>query len=203
SVHYSFTWAAYLACFILMKRVADKTRLLLVSLASLAIVLIIISIASTVEFWSASPDNYQSSLLLRRSIGLGEPLAVCVPFFTVAALTVRSRRATFICGLTAVLGWLATLQTLERTPLIAMVAGLVLMVSGLVIKKSWRPKQAKRLFVLVALVTITTVAQTFTSGSDSSLQRVQKLDHSDPPAQIRLLVWAIGLEMLREHPILG
>ena len=203
AVHYSFTWAAYLSCFILMIRVADESRLLLVSLVSLAIALVIISIASTVEFWSASPDTYQSSLLLRRSVGLGEPFAVSVPLFTVATLTVRSRRAALICGVTAILGWLATLQTLERTPFIALTVGLVLMVSGLVIKKSWRPKQPKRVFVLLTLTVITTLAQTFTSGSDSSVQRVQKLDQADAPAQVRLLVWAVGLEMLRDHPILG
>jgi O-antigen ligase len=201
TLHYNLTWAAYLTCFIVMRQAAKSPRLLSASLGSLAFIILIISVASAIEFWSTSPELYQQSLLLRRSTGLGEPLAVALPMFAILAITLRNRGAVALCGATTVLAWLAVLQTLERAPLLALGASLVLMTVGLFVNKSWRPRRPRQAMALVALLIASTVFQTV--GTSSSFHRLRDLEEKDPNTQIRLLVWAIGVEMVRAHPITG
>jgi len=204
AVHYNLTWAGYLICFLLMRRIVERPRLLRASLVSLAVVISIIGVTSALEFWSTSPEVYQFGLILRRSTGLGEPLAVSVPMFATLAITVRKRRAALLCGTATVLAWLGTLQTLERAPLFAMAAGLTLLVVGVCVKKTWRPRHPKQALLLLAVLVATTAFQTIGAGpSSSSFQRVQDLKDNAPTAQIRVLLWAIGLEMVHEHPLHG
>jgi len=204
AVHYNLTWAGYLICFILMRRIVERPRLLRASLAALAVVISIIGVTSALEFWSTSPEVYQFGLILRRSTGLGEPLAVSVPMFATLAITVRNRRAALLCGTATVLAWLGTLQTLERAPLLAVGAGLTLVVVGVCAKKAWRPHRPKQALLLLAVLFATTAFQTIGAGTpSSSFQRVQDLKDNDPTAQIRILLWAIGLEMIHEHPLHG
>ena len=203
TLHYNFSWAGYLIYFVVMCAAVKSPRVVRTSLYSLGFVLAIISIASAVEFWGTSPELYQHSLVLRRSTGLGEPLAVAVPIFAILAVTLRNRKAAILCGVTTVLAWLAVLQSLERAPLLGLAAGVVLMVVGIVVKKSWRPRQPRQAIVLIAVLVATTAFQTIVPGTSSSFHRFQDLQTKDANTQIRLLVWALSLEMLREHPLLG
>ena len=200
SAHYILSWTAYVMCFILMRQITVRPRLLRLSLASLAVVVSIIGIVSAIEFWSTKAAVYQYGLLLRRSTGLGEPFAVSVPIFTILAISLHKWRAALLCGLAALLAWLTTLQSLERAPIVGLTAGLILLVAGMIARKAWRPRPVRALLFLAALVA-TTVAQSFTTSS--SISRFQELKGADASTQVRLLVWGIGLEMFREHPLRG
>jgi O-antigen ligase len=203
TLHYNLSWGLYVMSFLVMIQVTRKPKLLCVSLGSLAIVLTIISIASAIEFWSTSPELYQFGLLLRRSTGLGEPLAVAVPMFTVLAVTLRKKNAAIVCGAAAVLSWLAVLQTLERAPLLGLGAATLVIAGGLVVRKDFRPKRPRRGWVLVGLLIATTIFQTMAPGVSSSFHRFQDWQQHDPNTQVRLLVWAISFEMLRDNPVHG
>jgi O-antigen ligase len=200
SAHYILSWITYVMCFILMRQITVKPRLLRLSLAALAVVVSIIGIASAIEFWSTEPAVYQYGLLLRRSTGLGEPFAVCVPIFAILAICLHKWRAAVLCGLAAVLAWLTTLQSLERAPIVGLTAGLILLGAGMIAKKAWRPRPVRAMLLLAVLVA-TTVAQSHTTSS--SFTRFQEFKGKDASTQVRLLVWAIGLEMFREHPLRG
>jgi putative inorganic carbon (hco3(-)) transporter len=202
-VHYSLSWAAYLICLLVMRQIARSPRLLRASLGSLAFVLSIISIASAIEFWSTSPELYQYSLVLRRSTGLGEPLAVALPIFSMLAINLRNRRAALLCGVTTVLAWLAVLQTLERAPLLGIGVSFTLIAAGLALKKAWRPRRPKQALILVGVLVLTTAFQTVVPGASSGFHRFRDWENNDANTQIRWLVWAISLEMLREHPVHG
>jgi O-antigen ligase len=201
AAYYNLSWIAYVMCFVLMQRIALRPRLLRLSLAALAVAVSIIGIASAIEFWSTPPAVYQYGLLLRRSTGLGEPLAVTVPIFAILAISLRKRRAALLCGVTAILAWLTTLQSLERAPMFGLGAGLILLVGGMIAKKAWRPRRPSRVLLFIAVLVATSMAQSL--NTSSSFTRFQELKSKDASTQVRLLVWAIGLEMLREHPLRG
>jgi len=203
ALHYNLTWASYLICFVLMLRIAASPRLLRASLTSLATVISIVSIASALEFWSVSPEAYQFALILRRSTGLGEPFAVAVPLFGLLAITVRKRRVAWCCGITTVLAWLATLQSLERAPLLGASAGLLVIIAGLIVQKAWRPRYPRRALAVVILLVAATAFQTLAPGIGSSFRRFKQMNDKDPNTRVRLLTWSIGLEMFREEKVHG
>jgi len=201
AAHYLFTWLSYLICFLLMRQIAGRPSLLRLSLISLALVLSVIGVATTIEFWTTEPAVYNSGLMLRRSTGLGEPFAVAVPIFVVLALRLRNVRMAFLSGLTAVLAWLAMLQSLERAPFLGLMAGLLLLVAGMLWKTSWRPRLWTRAVLLACALVAATAIQSL--AGTSSVTRFQDLKRTDANTQVRFLVWAIGLEMFRDNPLLG
>ncbi len=201
ATHYVFTWISYLICFLLMRRIASRPTLLRLSLTSFVLVVGVIGIATTIEFWTTEPAVYNSGLMLRRSTGLGEPFAVAVPIFVVLALRLRKARMAFLSGLTAVLAWLAMLQSLERAPFLGLMAGLLLLVAGMLWKTIWRPRHWTRAILIAGTLVAVTAIQSF--AGISSVTRFQDLRRTDASTQVRFLVWAIGLEMFRDNPLLG
>ncbi|HEX8922485.1 MAG TPA: hypothetical protein VF766_13515, partial [Pyrinomonadaceae bacterium] len=158
ALHHTFVWGAYLLFFFLLGRAARRPRLIRASLITLATVVCIISISCIVEFWGSS------HLLIRSSTGLGEPLAVALPIFTVLALRLRRLRAAAFCGATAVLAWLAVLQSLERAPAIGISVALVVLVAASLLRREWRPRSLSRALILLLLFTGATVLQTLPSS---------------------------------------
>ncbi|HEY0384586.1 MAG TPA: hypothetical protein VGC64_01180, partial [Pyrinomonadaceae bacterium] len=119
ALHHTFVWAAYALFFIMIRRVARRPRLLRASLFTLASVISILSISCMIEFWGAPNESGVRSVSLFRFFnGFGEMLAVAIPLFAALALKLRRSRAALVCGATAALAWLATLQALERAPIV-------------------------------------------------------------------------------------
>lgn len=202
ALHHTFVWGAYLLFFTLLGRAARRPRLIRASIQTLALVICIISIASIVEFWGSS------ALLIRSSTGLGEPLAVALPIFTALALRLRRPRAALFCGATAVLAWLAVLQSLERAPALGVAAALLVLVAASVLKRQWRPRSLSRVLILLLSFGAATALQTLpspaTEARPSFVTRMQSTTLAeDPNTSVRLLCWAVGLEMWRERPLMG
>jgi O-antigen ligase len=202
ALHHTFMWGAYLLFFLMLGRAARRPRLIRASLITLAVVICIISISSIVEFWGSA------HLLIRSSTGLGEPLAVALPIFLVLALRLRRLRAAAFCAATAVLAWLAVLQSLERAPAIGISFALVILVSASLVKRQWRPRSLSRVLILLLLFGGATALQTLpsslTEDRPSFVTRLQTTTVADDPnTSVRLLTWAAGFEMWREHPLIG
>jgi O-antigen ligase len=202
ALHHTFVWGAYLLFFFLLGRAARSPRRLRASMTTLAIVVCIISISSIVEFWGST------HLLIRSSTGLGEPLAVALPIFIVLALKLRRTRAAVVCGATAVLAWLAVLQSLERAPAIGILAALAVLFLVSLVWRKWRPRSLSRVLVLLLLFGAATALQTLpsplTENRPSFVTRLQTATGAnDPNTSVRLLTWAVGFEMWRERPLVG
>ena len=202
ALHHTFDWGTYLLFFFMMSRAAKHPRLLRASIKTLAIVISIISISCIIEFWGAS------ALLIRDSTGLGEPLAVALPIFAVLALRLRRARAAIFCGATAVLAWLAMLQSLERATAIGASVALLVLVAASFIKRRWRPRSLQRAVILLLLFGAAAALQTLpspaTQDRPSAFTRLQTNTSADDlNLRVRFLWWTVGLEMLRERPLTG
>jgi O-antigen ligase len=202
ALHHTLTWGAYLLFFLMLGRVAKSPRMLRASIGTLGLVVCVISISCMVEFWGSS------ALLIRSSTGLGEPLAVAIPIFVVLALRLRRVRAAALCGVTAVLAWVAVLQSLERAPALGIGGALLLLMGASFIKRQWRPRSLSRALILILIFGAATALQTFPSAATqdrpSFLTRMQSAAVTeDANTSVRLLCWAVGFEMWRESPLTG
>ena len=93
--------------------------------------------------------------ILRGSGAFGEIMAMAAILFAALALHVRRPRRALACGVTAMLAWLATLQSLERAPLIGALAGLLLLVAGSAVGSLGNWRRLCRLgLLIVALVSV-------------------------------------------------
>ncbi|MDT4955703.1 MAG: hypothetical protein QOJ02_3841 [Acidobacteriota bacterium] len=201
ALHHTFVWGAYLLFFLMLGRAAKSPRLLRSSITTLGLVICIISISSSIEFWGSSV------LLIRTSTGLGEPLAVALPIFTILALNLRRTRAAIFCGVTAVLAWLAVLQSLERAPAIGVGAAMLILVVASSVKRQWRPRSLQRVLILLVLFAAAAALQSLPSSATekrpSPLVRLNNTSADDPNARARFLCWAAGLEMWSTRPLTG
>jgi O-antigen ligase len=201
ALHHTFVWGAYLLFFLLLCRAARRPKLLRSSITTLGLVICIIGISSSIEYWCAPV------LLIRASTGLGEPLAVALPIFTILALTLRRTRAAIFCGVTAVLAWLSVLQSLERAPAIGVGAAMLLLAVAVWIKRQWRPRSLQRVLILLVLfgsaAALQSLPSSATENRPSPLVRLHNTSAEDPNARARFLCWAAGLEMWSTRPLLG
>ncbi|HEV2707162.1 MAG TPA: O-antigen ligase family protein [Pyrinomonadaceae bacterium] len=201
ALHYTATWGLYLLFFLLTVRVAESPRLLRASVASLAIVLLIISLANAVGHWTTT-----NSFI--RQMGLGEPVAVSIPLFASLALRLRRRRAALLCGTTAVVGWLSMLQISERAPFLGASAGLLLVGACALASSRFRPRTPRRLALVVASFALATALQSVPSPfaetvHESIFTRLQATSPTEANTRVRFLYWGIALEMMRTHTLLG
>ncbi len=201
ALHYTATWGLYLLFFILTVRVAESPRLLRASVASLAVVLLIISLANAVGHWTTT-----NSFI--RQMGLGEPVAVSIPLFASLALRLRRTRAALLCGTTAVVGWLSMLQISERAPFLGASAGLLLVAACAVVSARFRPLTPRRLALVVASFVLATALQAVPSPfaetvHESIFTRLQATSPAEANTRVRFLYWGIALEMVRSHTLVG
>lgn len=208
ALNHTLVWVTYLLFFLFMRRAARSARLLRSTLIALAVVIWVLSIACAIEFWGAPNDiAVRTDSLFRYFNGFGEMMAVCIPIFAALALRLRRTRAATFCGITAVVGWLAMLQALERAPIIGAAFALLLLAGASTFTRRFRPRSMTRALVLfVALAAVTAIQfipSSLTAGRISAASRLQSVSVSEPNTRVRLLFWGIGLEMWRAHPLTG
>ncbi len=201
ALNQTLTWIAYLLFFFLLYRVTYQARLLRASMVVLAMTIWIVSIANMIEFWGSTGVH------LRYLLGLGEPTAMVVPLFIALALYLRRGREAALCGATAVLAWLTTLQSLERAPLIGAALALTLMVAIMLAWKRFRPRYTRRSVVMLLAFIVVTALQSvpspLTQGHSPAIARIKTTGTTESNTSIRLLLWGAGLEMLYAHPFTG
>ena len=209
ALHLGLQWLGYLIFFGLMTFAAGA-RVIRSSFITLALVIWVLAIACAIESWFGAPltdGNLRMDLkpLLRGSSALGEITGAACILFAAFALHLNRGRAAFICGATAVAGWLATLQSLERAPLIGASAGLLLLFTGAFIKPSkrlfWRLGSLTAAFALVLL--LQAMPSRLTNHDVSTVTRLQQNLSTDANTRVRFLFWGVGLEMVRSHPLIG
>ena len=216
ATHLTFQWGAYLTFFMLMRMVAKRPRLLRASLFALGFVVCLLSISCLIEsITGAALTDHSlrngSKPLFRGFSGFSETMAVASTIFFGLALEIRKKRLAALCGLTALFAWLATVQALERAPILGAAAGLLLLIIGSLVMPSCRPRSVRRAGVLAfALLFITALqlAPLTSIYSDSpapatALHRFQATSLTESNTSVRLLFWATGWEMFRRHPLLG
>jgi O-antigen ligase/Flp pilus assembly protein TadD len=215
AAHYAFQWCAYLLFFVLMLAVAVRPRLLRTSLYALGVVVWLLGICCLLEsiFGAALTDHglrLTAKPLFRGFSGFGEVMAVATPIFAALALDLRKRSRWLLCGATALVAWLATLQALERAPIVGCAAGLLLLATGVALKANCRRYGLGRPALLAAgfvVIAATQFAPAYPGHRDSSsltaLQRFQNTSVGETNTGVRLLFWGTGLEMFRAHPLLG
>jgi O-antigen ligase len=214
AVHLAFQWSAYLVFFALMYLATARPRLLRASLLTLGIVIWILGVACAIESWFGAPltdGNLRGNAkpVFRGSGSFGEIMAIAVPLFGALALSLRRPRYALLCGATASVAWLATLQAMERAPMIGAIAGLFLLIGGACLWPGARPRRFNRMAMLVAALVIVAVLQTASFGggaaneASSAISRLQTGLRHDANTSARLLLWGIGLEMWRESPLTG
>jgi O-antigen ligase len=214
AIHLAMQWTTYLIFFLMMSSVARNPRLLHSAFVVLAGIVCVLAIACAIESWFGAPltdGNLRNDLkpILRGSGGFGEIMAMAAILFASLSLHVNRRRIALACGVTAMLGWLATIQCLERAPFIGASAGFLLLIAGTAITRFRFRQSPKRLFLLVGALACILLLQTmpsFTSSANGSTSTVARLGQNlttDSNTRVRFLFWGVGLEMLRAHPFLG
>src|SRR5437588_3059962 len=199
--HYALNWATFLLFFVTLRRAAFDARLLRLSLAVLAAVVVVIAAANVVGYYG-SPDSFISQN------GLGEPVAVSIPLFAALALRLRRTRAALLCGAAATLGWLSMLEVSERAPFIGVVLGLALLACMMLARPCFRPRSALRALALVAAFAFCLALQNVPSPfAQSRLQpvfvRLKETSAAETNTRARFLHWAAAAEMFRARPLTG
>jgi O-antigen ligase len=221
AIHLGLQWCAYFIFFVLMSRAAARPRVMRACFVSLGVAVWVLGLACALESWLGAPltdGNLRADLkpLFRGSGGFGELMAATAPVFAALALRVRRPRRALLCGATAALAWLATLQSLERAPFVGAVAGLLLLFGGTLFKANLRPRRLARVALLGGTLTLLLAAQAVplpfggrgdgSAGGATALNTISRLQvglGEDANTHARLLFWGVGLEMLRAHPLLG
>lgn len=216
ATHLAFQWSAYVLFFALMTRAAGRPRVLRASFISLGAVVWVLALACAVESWAGAPltdGNLRSDLkpLLRGSGGFGELMATAAPLFAASALRIRRGRRALLAGVTALLAWMATLQSLERAPLVGAAAGLLLALTLMLFRPACRPRRGARAWLLLGALVVVTFAQSMPAAwsaaepgaATSTVARLKGGISEDANTHVRFLFWGVGLEMLRAHPVRG
>jgi O-antigen ligase len=216
AAHFAFQWGAYILFFILIRMVAARPRVLRASIYSLGSVVWLLGTACLLESvgGGALTDHalrLTAKPLMRGFSGFSETMAIATPIFIGLALEMRKARRAALCGATALFAWVATLQALERAPILGAAGGILLITAGTIAIRSARPRMLHRAGLLAfafVLITVLLVAPFTLRNADSqahpnALQRFQTTSVAEPGTSVRLLFWMAGWEMFRAHPFLG
>jgi O-antigen ligase len=214
AIHLGMQWGIFLVFFFLMNSILKNPRLMRSSFIALAGVIWVLAIACAIESWFGAPltdGNLRSDLkpILRGSGGFGEIMATAAILFAGLSLQAKRRRRAVIFGATAMMGWLATLQSLERAPLVGATAGFCLLTVGAIIAKPAGRRPWVRLGLMVSALVLILLFQSLPLSSaqqntaSSTVSRLTQDLSADASTRVRFLFWGVGLEMARAHPLLG
>jgi len=108
------------------------------------------------------------------------------------------------------MGWLATLQSLERAPFVGATAGFCLLIAGAAIAKPAGRRPWGRLGLMVGALGLILFLQSLpllnaqpNTAATSTVGRFTGDLSADVSTRARFLFWGVGLEMARAHPLLG
>jgi O-antigen ligase len=199
--HYALNWTLFLLFFVTVRRAAFDGRALRLSIALLAVVVVVIAAANVVGYYGS-----QDSLISQN--GLGEPVAVSIPLFAALALRLRRTRAALFCGTAATLGWLSMLEIAERAPFFGVCAALLVLAASTLARREFRPRGVRRVALLAAAFAACLAIQTIPSPFAESRHeqvfvRLKETSASDLNTRARMLFWGAAFEMWRAHPLAG
>ncbi len=215
AIHLGMQWSIYFIFFFLMSSILRNPKLKNISINTLSGVIWVLAIACAIESWFGAPltdGNLRNELkpLLRGSGGFGEIMAMAAILFAALSLHANRRGRALFFGATAMMGWLATLQSLERAPFIGATAGFCLLFAGAIIAKQAGRRPWCRLGWMVCILGLIFFFQSLPlsnaqpdAAATSTVSRFTANLSSDVSTRARFLFWGVGLEMARVHPLLG
>ncbi|MBA2527161.1 MAG: O-antigen ligase family protein [Pyrinomonadaceae bacterium] len=215
AIHLGMQWSIYLVFFFLMNSILRNPKLMRASFVALAAVIWVLAIACAIESWFGAPltdGNLRNDLkpILRGSGGFGEIMAMAAILFAALSLQANRRGRALVFGASAMMAWLATLQSLERAPLVGATAGFCLLIAGSVITKPTGRRPWGRLGLMVGALGLILFFQSLplsnaepNAATPSTVGRFTLDLNDDASARARFLFWGVGLEMARAHPLLG
>lgn len=215
AIHLNMQWSVYLVFFFLMSSILRNPKLMRTSLIALAAVIWVLAVACAIESWFGAPltdGNLRNDLkpILRGSGGFGEIMAMAAILFGALSLHANRRGRALLFGVTAMMAWLATLQSLERAPFIGATAGFCLLIGGAAIAKPAFRRPWSRLSLMVATLGLILLFNSLPlSNVPSNTTPVSTVSRftgnlsSDVGTRARFLFWGVGLEMALAHPLLG
>lgn len=215
ALHLGLQWSIYLVFFSLMNSILRNPRLMRTAFIALAGVIWVLAIACAIESWFGAPltdGNLRSDLkpILRGSGGFGEIMAMAAILFAALSLHANRRGRALVLGATAMIGWLATLQSLERAPFVGATAGFCLLLVGALITKPLGRRPWGRLGLMVGALGLILFFQSLpfsnaqpNAAATSTVGRFSQNLSTDVSTRARILFWGVGLEMARAHPLLG
>ncbi len=210
--HLALQWTAYLVFFLLITSIAAHPRMMRSSFVALAGVIWVLAIACAIESWfggrlTDGSFRLDAKPILRGSGAFGEIMAMAAILFAGLTLHVRRPSRAMLCGVTAILAWLATIQSLERAPLIGAIAGMFLLIIGSALGSFGDWRRLLRLLLLIGALVSVLSWESMTPHQDThertTVARLQADVKADPNSRVRLLFWGVGFEMVRAHPLLG
>ena len=208
ALHLAMQWSCYLAFFVLLLVVQPRT--IRKSIPILTVVVWILVIASVLETWFGAPITDGSlrvavKPILRASGTFGELMGVCSVLFAGGSLSVRRVRHAVILGATSVGCWLATLQSIERAPFIGTTIGLFVLLTVAAVNREPRRKRRVVLITIALFAVFVSQSLPVTASGEglSTAGRLQQSLQHDSNTHARLLLWAVGFEMLKAHPLTG
>lgn len=192
----------------LQKLHEQPARWLQTSLVALALIL---AITQIIEYYN---DNPFPSVFFNYGI-TAELLATLFPFQLALYLSSNSRPLAVTAGVSAVLGWLCLCETLRRGAMAGAILSIILI--GVAILGKWiKPRSPKWIFSIVAALLIVTTLQLsglirpdFPDESNGLKYRLndaiglQVGDSQSSSLFERVRYWAIGWEMVKQHPLRG
>src|SRR5688572_5117986 len=215
AIHLGTQWIIYLVFFFLMSSIVRNPKMMRTSLIALAGVVWVLAIACAIESWFGAPltdGNLRSDLkpILRGSGGFGEIMSTAAILFAALALHADRPRRALLFGVTAMFGWLATIQSLERAPFIGAIAGFCLLICGSVIAKPAGRRSWGRASLMVGALGLILFFQTLpysnaqpNAAAASTISRFTRNLGDDVSTRARFLFWGVALEMVRANPLLG
>ena len=207
AMHLAMQWSCYLVFFVLL--LVMPARTIRRSIPILTVVVWILVISSVLETWLGAPVTDGSlrvgvKPILRASGTFGELMGVCSVLFAGCSLSVRRVRHAVILGVTSVGCCLATLQSLERAPFIATAIGLFVLLTVAALNREQRRKRVVVITIaLFAVFVSQSLPATASNEGLSTVGRLQQSLQNDSNTHARLLLWAVGFEMLKAHPLTG
>lgn len=215
AIHLGLQWSIYLVFFLLMNSILRNPKLMRTSVIALAGVVWVLAVACAIESWFGAPltdGNLRSDLkpILRGSGGFGEIMAMAAILFAALSLQANRRGRALVFGATAMMGWLATLQSLERAPFVGAVAGFCLLIAGAAIARPAGGRLWSRLGLIVGALGLILFFQSLplsnagpNTAATSTVGRFTRDLSADVSTRARFLFWGVGLEMARAHPLVG
>jgi O-antigen ligase len=206
TVHHTLVWCVYLLFFIGAAEIARSFSLLKLALASLAVVIWILSVSCLFGYLEILQNPLAEGVFRITYSKYGEILIAVIPVFFAAALYAKTRLSLF-CGATAVIGWAAVVVTLSRTSFLAGAFGLTTLVVFLFF--TFRPKifyrRAAILAAIFLVVTFLPQLSLFGDAQNTSLygRFTSESNYQQSSSNNRKLLWSVSFLMIEKNPLAG
>jgi O-antigen ligase len=208
TLHHTGLWVVY-GALLVAGRGGLRRRARVGLGCTLTMTLLALALLRLAEFWMTGDAR---SLVSSRYANIGvepELIVTLLALALVTALTARRRGAVWFGLLTATAAWMGALSTYQRTPLLALLGILAVLLAAAATRRL-RPRGAWRVAALASLLVAATGWQMSVQSGLPGFTGLGFIRHHvggvarlESDTSSRLLYWGVAAEMLRAHPAAG